>query len=222
MKSSLRIRFTSAQPGHEGRVESNEFWLCTDASLAGHVAGQSSHVNACSAELMLAEDAAAVGFLQLGRHTGTRHLMTQCMASRGATRLFVLGVAVWVSCLGVYQFADDPSQAEAVARKIAFFGPLDPGRCSSTQTRSARQSHRTDAIRHWQRLQGMHSIGFSALLATRIHSSRCPHHFSSLLVRWSIVRPSTRSRNVPRSIAASSGSSSLSPIFHLFTWSRSL
>jgi len=38
-----------------------------------------------------------------------QRLVTQDIAAVGFL-LFVLGVAVWVSCLGVYQFADDPSQ----------------------------------------------------------------------------------------------------------------
>ena len=30
------------------------------------------------------------------------------------SRLFILAIAVWVSCLGVFQFADDPSQARVI------------------------------------------------------------------------------------------------------------
>jgi len=30
------------------------------------------------------------------------------------SRLFILAIAVWVSCLGVFQFADDPSQARLI------------------------------------------------------------------------------------------------------------
>ena len=108
--------------------------------------------------------------------------MTQCMAPRGATRLFVLGVAVWVSCLGVYQFADDPSQAEVIARKLGFFALFFPPRkvlfytdpkCAAQPPQTPRDAVDQQLGRKLAVMQGMHSIGFSALLATRSHSWRC-------------------------------------------------
>ena len=72
----------------------------------------------CEIGLRLCKDAAALFLLQLSKECVFSNRMQRDFPH---VRLFILGVAIWVSCLGVYQFADDPSQAlEATDRT-----PLD-------------------------------------------------------------------------------------------------
>lgn len=50
-------------------------------------------------------------------------------------RLFILAIAIWTSCLGVFQFADDPSQADPTRPSLnvdVFFHPKS-ARWNSTQ-----------------------------------------------------------------------------------------